>query len=57
MIDIKITKLFFDPNKLQDIYMLSFQIDGEYYNIPLTKDQFDKVYVRLKSIYDNITLD
>lgn len=53
MIDIKINKTFTDPNTRKDIYILSIQIDDRYYNIPVTKDEFDGICIRLKSIYDN----
>jgi hypothetical protein len=53
MVDIKVKKVFFDPDTLQNIYMISFQIDGNYYSIPVNKDQYEKVCIRIKSIYDN----
>ena len=44
MTDIKITKLFKDPNTGTDIYILSIQMESEYYNIPVTKIQFEEIF-------------
>lgn len=57
MTDIKITKLFRDPNTGTDIYILSIQMGTEYYNIPVTKKQFEDIFFKLRGIYDNIELE
>jgi hypothetical protein len=57
MTDIKITKLFRDPNTGTDIYILSIQLGTEYYNIPVTKNQFEDIFFKLRGIYDNIELE
>jgi hypothetical protein len=57
MTDIKITKLFRDPNTGTDIYILSIQLGTEYYNIPVTKSQFEDIFFKLRGIYDNIELE
>lgn len=53
MFDIKINKLFVDPKTGKDMYVLSIQLDDVYYNLNVTKEQFEKIAIRLKSIYDN----
>jgi hypothetical protein len=57
MTDIKITKLFKDPNTGTDIYILSIQMGSEYYNIPVTKIQFEEIFLRIRSIYENIEIE
>jgi hypothetical protein len=57
MTDIKITKLFKDPNTGTDIYILSIQLGSEYHNIPVTKTQFEEIFFKLRGIYDNIELE
>lgn len=56
MTDIKITKLFKDPNTGTDIYILSIQMGTEYYNIPVTKTQFEEIFYKMRSIFDNVEL-
>jgi hypothetical protein len=53
MIDIKINKTFTDPNTRQDIYILSIRIDDRFHNIPVTKEEFEAICNRLKSMNDN----
>lgn len=57
MTDIKITKLFKDPNTGTDIFILSIQLGTEYYNIPVTKSQFEEIFLKLRGIYNNIELE
>ena len=57
MTDIKITKLFKDPNTGTDIFILSIQLGTEYYNIPVTKSQFEEIFLKLRGIYNNIDLE
>ena len=57
MTDIKITKLFRDPNTGTDIYILSIQMGTEYYNIPVTKVQFEDIFYKMRAIFDNTELD
>jgi len=53
MFDIKINKVFVDPRTGQDMYVLSIQLGDVYYNLNVTKEQFEKIATRLKSISDN----
>ena len=53
MFDVKINKVFKDPDTMLDIYVLSIQFDSKYYNMTLTKEEFDKLCIRLKSMQDN----
>ncbi len=53
MFDVKINKVFMDPNTMLDVYVLSIQFDDKFYNLNLTKEELDKLCIRLKSIYDN----
>jgi hypothetical protein len=57
MFDVKINKVFSDPNTGEDIYVLSIQIGSVYYNLNVTKSQFEKIANRLKSISDNNELN
>lgn len=57
MFDIKINKVFVDPKTGQDMYVLSIQLDDVYYNLNVTKEQFEKIATRLKSIVDNNELN
>jgi len=57
MIDTKLTKLFKDPNTGADIYILSIQIEDQYYNIPVTKTQFDDLFLKLRAVYNNSELE
>jgi hypothetical protein len=57
MFDIKINKVFIDPKNGQDVYTISIQLDSVYYNLNVTRDQFEKITLRLKSIYDNNELN
>jgi hypothetical protein len=57
MIDVKIVKQFKDPDTGEDIYILSIQIDKNYYSIPVTKDQFLTIYQRMRSIQNNNPLE
>lgn len=57
MFDIKINKVFIDPRTGQDMYVLSIQLGDVYYNLNVTKEQFEKITNRLKSILDNNELN
>lgn len=57
MIDVKIVKQFKDPDTGIDIYILSIQLDKSYYSIPVTKDQFEKIYQKIRAIQNNETLE
>jgi hypothetical protein len=57
MTDIKITKMFKDPNTGTDIYILSIQMGNEYHNIPVTKIQFEEIFFKLRAIYDNVGIE
>lgn len=57
MFDIKINKVFVDPRTGQDVYVLSIQLGELYYNLNVTKEQFEKITNRLKSILDNDELN
>lgn len=57
MFDLKINKVFRDPNTLVDIYVVSIQFDDKFFNLNLTKDEIEKLTQRLKSIIDNNELD
>ena len=43
MFDIKINKVFVDPRTGQDMYVLSIQLGDVYYNLNVTKEQFEKI--------------
>ena len=53
MFDVKINKVFLDTRTGQDMYVLSIQLGDIYYNLNVTKEQFEKIAIRLKSILDN----
>ena len=53
MFDVKINKMFKDTNTGLDVYVLSIQVGDKYYNLNLTKEELDKLCIRLKSMYDN----
>ena len=53
MFDVKINKVFKDPNTMLDVYVLSIQFGDKYYNLTLNKEELDKLCIRLKSMYDN----
>jgi len=57
MFDIKINKTFTDPRTGQDLYVVSIQLGDIYYNLNVTKEQFEKITTRFKSIVDNNELD
>lgn len=57
MFDVKINKVFKDLKTGKDMYVLSIQMDDFYYNLTLTKEQFGKLAIRLKSIHDNNELE
>lgn len=57
MFDLKINKVFRDPNTLVDIYVVSIQFDDKFFNLNLTKDEIEKLTQRLKSIIDNNELE
>ena len=54
MTEVKLNKIFKDEN-FKDIYVLSIKTDdGRYYNLNLTKEQFESVFFGIRNIYDNI---
>jgi hypothetical protein len=53
MFDVKINKVFKDPNTMLDMYVLSIQFGDKYYNLTLSKEEIDKLCIRLKSMHDN----
>jgi hypothetical protein len=54
MIDVKLVKMFKRENDGQDIYVLSIKLDDErYYNLNVTKSEFEKIHNFIGSIYDN----
>jgi hypothetical protein len=57
MFDIKINKVFVDPRTGLDMYVLSIQLGDIYYNLNVTKEQFEKIVIRLKSMYENNELN
>jgi hypothetical protein len=57
MFDIKINKVFVDPRTGLDMYVLSIQLGDIYYNLNVTKEQFEKIAIRLKSMYENNELN
>jgi hypothetical protein len=57
MFDLKINKVFKDPDTLLDIYVVSLQFGDKYYNLNLTKEEIQKLTNRLKSIIENNELD
>jgi len=57
MIDVKIIKQFKDPDTGVDIYILSIQINKSYYSIPVSKDEFEVLYQKIRYIKNNETLE
>jgi hypothetical protein len=57
MFDIKINKVFVDPRTGLDMYVLSIQLGDIYYNLNVTKEQFEKIVIRLRSMYENNELN
>ena len=57
MFDIKNNKVFVDPRTGLDMYVLSIQLGDIYYNLNVTKEQFEKIVIRLKSMYENNELN
>lgn len=54
MIDVKLIKVFKRENDGEDIYVLSIKLDDDrYYNLNVTKVEFEKIHHRIESIYDN----
>jgi hypothetical protein len=54
MIDVKLIKVFKRENDGEDIYVLSIKLDdNRYYNLNVTKSEFEKIHHRIESIYDN----
>ena len=38
----------------EDVYFLSMKIDNDYQVVPMTKEQFDFLFVKLRAIYNNL---
>ncbi len=57
MIDIKVIKQFKDVDTGQDVYIMTIQIGKNYYSIPVTKDEFEEIYVKMRSIQNNNPLE
>lgn len=54
MIDVKLIKVFKRETDNEDVYVLSIKLDeNRYYNLNVTKDEFEKIHNRISSIYDN----
>jgi hypothetical protein len=54
MIDLKLIKSFKRENDGEDIYTLSIKLDdSRYYNLNITKSEFEKIHYRIESIYNN----
>lgn len=53
MVDIKINKVFVDPNTGEDLYVLSMLMSGKVQCITVTKKDFEHLFIKLRSIYDN----
>jgi hypothetical protein len=53
MVDVKLTKLFIDPNTGLDVYILSFRLGNSYHSIPCTKEQFEGIFYGVRSIFNN----
>jgi hypothetical protein len=53
MIDVKFDKMFKNENG-EDVYFLSMKIDNDYQVVPMTKEQFDFLFVKLRAIYNNL---
>jgi hypothetical protein len=53
MFDLKVNKVF-KNDKLEDMYVVSIMLDDDrYYNLTLSKKEFNKVSDRMKSIKEN----
>lgn len=54
MTDVKLIKVFKRENDGEDIYILSIKLDdNRYYNLNVTKSEFEKIYHNIGSIYNN----
>jgi hypothetical protein len=54
MMDIRLVKMFKRDSDGEDIYVLSIKLDdSRYYNINVTKSEFEKIHHRIDSIYNN----
>jgi hypothetical protein len=54
MMEVKLVKMFKRQSDGEDIYVLSIKLDdSRYYNINITKAEFEKIHHRIESIYDN----
>ncbi len=52
--DIRLVKMFKRDSDGEDIYVLSIKLDdSRYYNINVTKSEFEKIHHRIDSIYNN----
>jgi hypothetical protein len=52
--EVKLVKMFKRQSDSEDIYVLSIKLDdNRYYNINVTKAEFEKIHHRIESIYNN----
>lgn len=54
MFDLKVVKVFKDENTTEDVYVLAIKLSsGKYYNLNVTKKDFEDILNRMQSIYNN----
>jgi hypothetical protein len=54
MMEVKLIKMFKRVSDGEDIYVLSVKLDdSRYYNLNVTKSEFEKFHQRIESIYNN----
>lgn len=54
MFDLKVVKVFKDENTTEDVYVLAIKLPGgRFYNLNVTKKEFEDILNRMQSIYNN----
>jgi hypothetical protein len=54
MVDVKLFKAFKKESTGELVYVLSLKLEGDrYYNLTVTKSEFEKIYNKISSIYNN----
>lgn len=54
MFDLKVVKVFKNENTTEDLYILAIKLSrGDFYNLTVTKKDYEDILNRMQSIYDN----
>lgn len=53
MIDLKVNKVFKDSDTGEDIYVISINLNGRYYNLNVNRKEYRKIWKKMKSIEEN----